>query len=147
MIKPIESKKILLSPFPSENSIQKKRYQLLEKEVLASVHDELDKLDGDSEISTYTCTMLERADVVEEIYMEALKWFKTKNGQPAIVLKREVWEIFINNYNQVLMLAWEANLDVQCVTSVLTCVFYVVSYVSKPEKTLGDLLKAVRKSG
>ena len=29
----------------------------------------------------------------------------------------------------------------------LTCVFYVASYVSKPEKTLGDLLKAESKPG
>ena len=115
------------------------------KEILANVHEELDKLDGDSEVTIDT--LLDRVNIDEESYMEALKWFKTKKGQPAIMLKRETSEIFINNYNQVLMKAWEANLDVQFVTSVLTCVFYVASYVSKPEKTLGDLLKAVSKSG
>ena len=45
------------------------------------------------------------------------------------------------------MMSWEANHDVQYVTSVLECVFYVASYMSKPEKTLGDLLKGVCKAG
>ena len=129
---------------PPEEEIPTARQEYY-KEILASVHEELDKLDNDSEISIDT--LLERASIAEESYMEAIKWFKTKNGQPAVILKREVSEIFINNYNSVLMQAWEANLDVQLVTSVLTCVFYVASYVSKPEKTLGDLLKAVSKSG
>lgn len=44
------------------------------------------------------------------------------------------------------MKAWEANLDVQFVTNVYSCVMYLASYVSKPEKTLGDVLKAVSKS-
>ena len=80
-------------------------------------------------------------------YMLALRWFKTKSGRPAIVLKRKPSEIGINNYNEVIMMLWEANHDVQFVTSVLECVFYVASYMSKPEKTLGDLLKGVSKSG
>lgn len=32
------------------------------------------------------------------------------------------------------MKAWEANLDVQFVTNVYSCVMYLASYVSKPEK-------------
>ena len=63
------------------------------------------------------------------------------------MLKRKPSEICINNYNEVIMMSWEANHDVQFVTSVLECVFYVASYMSKPEKTLGDLLKGVSKSG
>lgn len=45
------------------------------------------------------------------------------------------------------MLAWQANLNVQFVTNTYACVMYVASYVSKPEKTLGDILKAVSASG
>lgn len=45
------------------------------------------------------------------------------------------------------MLAWQANLDVQFVTNTYACVMYVASYVSKPEKILGDILKAVSASG
>jgi len=44
------------------------------------------------------------------------------------------------------MSAWEANLDVQFVTNVYSCVMYLASYILKPEKTLGDVLKAVSAS-
>ena len=115
------------------------------KEILATVHEQLDKIDQDTQISLDS--VLEKANVAEAQYMRALRWFKTKSGRPAIVLKREPCEIFINNYNKVIMMSWEANHDVQFVTSVLECVFYVASYMSKPEKTLGDLLKGVCKAG
>ena len=115
------------------------------KEILATIHEQLDKIDQDTQISLDS--VLEKANVAEAQYMRALRWFKTKSGRPAIVLKREPCEIFINNYNKVIMMSWEANHDVQFVTSVLECVFYVASYMSKPEKTLGDLLKGVCKAG
>ena len=115
------------------------------KEILATIHQQLDKIDQDTQISLDS--VLEKANVAEAQYMRALRWFKTKSGRPAIVLKREPCEIFINNYNKVIMMSWEANHDVQFVTSVLECVFYVASYMSKPEKTLGDLLKGVCKAG
>lgn len=44
------------------------------------------------------------------------------------------------------MKTWGANLDVQFVTNILSCVMYLASYVSKPEKTLGVVLKTVSKS-
>lgn len=50
------------------------------------------------------------------------------------------------NYNTTMMKAWEANMYVQFVTNVYSCVMYLESYVTKPEKTLGDGLKAVSSS-
>ena len=78
--------------------------------------------------------------------MESLKWIKTRKGQPAILLKRDLTEVNINNYNVTIIKAWEANLDVQYVTNVYSCIMYVASYMSKPEKTLGDVLKGVSAS-
>jgi hypothetical protein len=78
--------------------------------------------------------------------MSALQWISTKNRQPAILLKRRPCEMNINNYNILLMKSWEANLDVQFVTNTYACVMYVASYVSKPEKTMGDVLKGVSQS-
>ena len=115
------------------------------KEILATIHEQLDNVNQDCQISLDS--VLEKANVAEEQYMRALRWFKTKGGRPAIVLKRKLCKICINNYNKVIMMSWEANHDVQYVTSVLECVFYVASYISKPEKTLGDLLKGVCKAG
>ena len=129
---------------PMEEEVPKATQEIY-KEILATIHEQLDNVDQDCQISLDS--VLEKANVAEEQYMRALRWFKTKSGRPAIVLKRKPCEICINNYNKVIMMSWEANHDVQYVTSVLECVFYVASYMSKPEKTLGDLLKDVCKAG
>ena len=50
-------------------------------------------------------------------------------------------------YNPVLLKAWQANMDIQIVDHVESCIKYVSSYISKPEKkTLGDILKSVSKT-
>jgi hypothetical protein len=90
--------------------------------------------------------LLQKSGISEDVYMQALRWVKTKHGQPAILLQRNPNESNINHYNTILMKCWEANLDVQYVTNTYACVMYVASYVSKPEKTLGDVLKAVSQS-
>lgn len=113
--------------------------------VLTAVQEELAKLKPDEKISLDE--LLQRASVSETLYEKALIWISTKNGQPAVLLKRTPAEVNINNYNRHLMLAWQANLDVQFVTNTYACVMHVASYVSKPEKTLGDILKAVSASG
>lgn len=110
--------------------------------IITAVYEQLDK---SSEFESLD-KILETVNTTEEQYIEALHWIKTKNGQPAVLLKRDISEINVNYYNTTLMSAWEANLDVQFVTNVYSCVMYLASYISKPEKTLGDVLKAVSTS-
>ena len=112
--------------------------------ILGAVQEQLDKLNHNNEESLQH--ILRKAGVEEEQYIQAVKWKMTKNGQPAVLLKRNVSEMYINIYNQTLMKAWEANLDVQFVTKVYACVMYLASYISKPERTLGDVLKSVSSS-
>ena len=50
-----------------------------------------------------------------------------------IVLKRDPSECKINNYNRAVMLAWQANMDIQYVLNAYACVMYVVSYIMKTE--------------
>ncbi|XP_060596137.1 uncharacterized protein LOC132750210 [Ruditapes philippinarum] len=90
--------------------------------------------------------ILDKAKVTKQLYLNALHWIKTRGGQPAVLLKRKPVSVNINNYNPTLIRAWEANIDVQFVTNVYSCVMYLASYVSKPEKTLGDVLRAVSES-
>ena len=118
-----------------------KEMEELYLETLAAVQKELNKLEVMEDVSLDI--LLQHAQVTGSVYMEALKWIKTRNGQPVVLLKRKPKEININNYNTILMNAWQANLDVQFITNVYACVMYVASYISKPEKTLGDVLKGV----
>lgn len=102
--------------------------------VLTAVHDQLLQLQPNDNTSLHE--ILEKAGVTENVYIQALKWIKTRSGQPAVLLKRKPGEINVNKYNKTLMKSWEANLDVQFVTNTYACVMYVASYVSKPEKKL-----------
>ena len=60
-----------------------------------------------------------------------------------VVLKREPSECFVNNYNSSVMLAWQANMDIQYVMNAYACVMYVASYIIKTERAMGVLLKQV----
>ena len=57
-----------------------------------------------------------------------------------VVLKREPSEC---NYNSSVMLAWQANMDIQYVMNAYACVMYVASYIIKTERAMGVLLKQV----
>ena len=122
-----------------------KAVQEFYSQVLTAVQEQLSKIQPNEDITLDQ--ILHKVGVNENTYVKALIWIKTRHGQPAILLKRSPLEININNYNKILMQSWEANLDVQYVTNTYACVMYVASYVSKPEKTLGDILKAVSASG
>ena len=73
-------------------------------------------------------------------YIKALETSSTGN---AIVLKQNPNEYKINNYNPCVMLAWQANMDIQYVINAYTCVMYVASYMTKSERAMGELLRNV----
>ena len=59
-----------------------------------------------------------------------------------MVLKRDPDKCFINNDNPSVMLAWQANMDIQYVLNAYACVMYVASYIiMKTERSIGELLK------
>ena len=64
----------------------------------------------------------------------------SSNGN-VVVLKRDPDECFINNDNPSVMLAWQANMDIQYVLNAYACVMYVASYIMKIERSIGELLK------
>ena len=61
---------------------------------------------------------------MRELYEHVLK-------EVPVVLKREPRECKINNYNPNVMLAWQANMDIQYVLNAYACVMYVASYMKK----------------
>ena len=84
--------------------------------------------------------LLEKAAITEQEYLGALE--VSTNGN-VVVLKREPSECFINNYNPSVMLAWQANMDIQFVLNAYACIMYVASYIMKTERSMGELLKRV----
>jgi hypothetical protein len=64
-----------------------------------------------------------------------------KEGQSKVFLKRGTSEIRINNYNCTLLKCWEANMDIQYILDPYACAAYIVSYLSKGQRGMSNLLK------
>ena len=58
-----------------------------------------------------------------------------------VLLKRNPNELRINNYNAACLSAWRANMDIQFVLDVYACAVYIVNYISKAQKGMGELLR------
>ena len=84
--------------------------------------------------------ILIRAKISHQDYMSALS--QTKSGKQ-IILKRKPNERFINQYNPDILRIWRANMDVQFITDVYSCVMYITSYMLKSERSMSELLKKV----
>ena len=84
--------------------------------------------------------LLARADVTLDQYVSALQ-MSTKGS--VVILKRKPSECNINNLHASLMLAWQANMDIQYVLNAYACVMYIALYIIKTEKSMGELLKQV----
>lgn len=66
-------------------------------------------------------------------------------GKNTHVLKRQVDEIWVNQYNKSLFKCWNANLDIQYVVDAYACIVYIISYISKAEREIGLLLGNAQK--
>ena len=82
----------------------------------------------------------DKSEVTENDYINALQMSSKGN---VVLLKRETNECCINNYNVSVMLAWQANMDIQFILNAYACVMYVASYIMKTERAMGELLKRV----
>ena len=58
-----------------------------------------------------------------------------------IFLKRSPNEQRVNNYNSACLRAWRANMDIQLILAVYACAMYIISYISKAEKEMSQLLQ------
>ena len=94
--------------------------------------------EGNSDVSLDN--LLAKAVVTENEYTNALE---VSCRGSVVLLQREPNECFVNNYNPSVMLAWQANMDIQFVLNAYACVMYVASYIMKAERSMGELLKRV----
>ncbi len=109
-------------------------------EILSAVRDVLNDKEIPNDITIEE--VLERANVTSSNYEKALS--TTKSGE-SIILKRKPNAKRTNQYNPAIIRAWEANTDMQYITNAFACVMYIASYVLKPEKGMGHLLKQTAK--
>ena len=65
--------------------------------------------------------------------------------RPTIIHKREPNARWVNQYNEELLLAWNANMDIQFVLDPYACAKYLMSYTTKPEREMSILLETTHK--
>ena len=82
--------------------------------------------------------LLTNLDVSEQNYILAIR---SSISTPTIFLKRNPSELRVNNYNPACLKAWRANMDIQFVLDVYACAMYIVSYISKAQKGMSELLR------
>lgn len=75
--------------------------------------------------------------MTEEEYFEALRSVLQRN---TIYLKRDPSEIRINSYNQMMLKCWQANIGVQFILDPYSCASYIVSYISKGQRGMSNLM-------
>ncbi|XP_072047334.1 uncharacterized protein [Amphiura filiformis] len=69
------------------------------------------------------------------------KALETLSKRQTMYLKRRLEDQWINNYNPDLIRCWNGNMDIQYVLDPYACVMYIVSYITKSEREMGDLLR------
>ncbi|CAF1481213.1 unnamed protein product [Adineta ricciae] len=113
------------------------------KKTLRDTNIELNNLEKDK-ILTWTDfdTILDKYNWTYEYY----EWFlSTVHSRPKIFHKREPNARWINQYNEELLRAWNANMDIQFILDPYACARYLMSYTTKPEREMSLLLEATHK--
>ena len=82
--------------------------------------------------------LLINLNVTDQNYHLAIR---SRLNSPTIFLRRNPNELRVNNYNSACLKAWRANMDIQFVLDVYACAAYIVSYISKSQKGMSQLLR------
>ena len=122
---------------PPEDEIHKEELIKASRDVLGKVHD---ALDVNQNISMEE--LLQKSNVSEQEYLNSLKI--ARHGKN-IVLKRSPTDVLTNGCNQEVLRLWQANIDFQYVIDAYSTVMYVIGYMMKSEKAMGEILKRVAK--
>ena len=86
--------------------------------------------------------VLDKVCISQENYEEAHCAITKRN---TVVFNRDLSDCWVNPYNEALLLSWNGNMDIQPVLDAYSCIMYIMSYITKAEHELGDLLKRCQK--
>ncbi|KAM9771032.1 uncharacterized protein ACBT44_004625 isoform 5-T6 [Syngnathus typhle] len=128
---------MIITPVACENQDQHKEKQVVANDKLVRVQ----RLLNEPETSSLTLPqLLAKCELTDAEYVECLY---TTASKSSVVLKRDPKDCWVNNYNRHLLLAWDANLDIQYILNAFSCISYICSYISKAEHGLSQYLKSV----
>ncbi|MCG7875518.1 MAG: AAA family ATPase [Candidatus Thiodiazotropha endolucinida] len=127
------SKTMVLQPLETEKDKYYKLYQNIQK----TMNNKKDGYDMSYEEFL--------TDVVQMSEEEYIKCIRSSLNTSKVFLKRNPSEIRVNLYNDSVLRAWKANIDIQFVLDPYACAMYIVSYISKSQRGMSNLLHAAAK--
>ena len=78
-------------------------------------------------------------------FEDYIKCIRSSLKAPRVFLKRKTKNMRINLFNQGILPAWKANLDIQIVLEPYDCTSYIVGYISKSQRGMSAQLDAAAK--
>ena len=136
---------IIAHPLSGDLSDEEKKDKLKEvKSIVQAVTSEIEKMSADELKSTSIDQLLEKVGITSEDYYAALK-ISTGSGK-SIVMKRDVSEVYVNNYNPDMLRAWDANMDLQFCLDPYAVITYITDYLTKDDSGMTEVLKAAIKA-
>ena len=72
---------------------------------------------------------------------EYLEFLSISERGRVLILKRDLKERNINNYNTEMILAWNANMDIQLVVDPYAVISYIASYMNKDENSTTPFMR------
>ena len=148
---------IIAEPLENMEPAEAKKILKKHKEVITSVLDAM-------ECSTIVEELMEKFDKASEqageenkegrvkriqelckhakvSYEDYIKALSTSKMGYAVVLQRDIDEIYVNSYNPEWIRAWNANIDVQIALDFFSIITYIADYYSKDDSGTSDLIK------
>jgi hypothetical protein len=103
------------------------------------------KKDKTAKITYQTCTYEEWLDLLGMNESEYLKAIRSSITKTTAFLRRTCHEIMINNYNKLIILCHEGNMDIQFINDSEGLVVYVCAYLMKANAKMSVLLEMVER--
>ncbi|XP_071176458.1 uncharacterized protein [Mytilus edulis] len=129
---------VMLEPLKENDDIEK--YKAIYKEI----QNEINTLHNSEDIDqmTYDMFLDDVLHMNDENYIKAIR---SNLSGPKVFLKRKPSEVRVNGYMKTVLIAWQANHDLQFVLDAFACAVYIVSYISKSQKGMSALLNQAAK--
>ena len=121
--------------YPLEEDVDK--YKKKNIELLKAMNEYKDNVDMTFEEFLENCAKMDFDDYT--------KCIRSSLKAPKVFLERKTKDMRINLFNEGILCAWKANLDIQIVLEPYGCASYIVGYISKSQRGMSAQLDAAAK--
>ena len=132
-----------------KNKVQRYRELRQKTSKMTPERKEKEKLKLYEELKKKYEKVKERMDRMRWKKIEIKDYLDAVHQQPRkgsmVLLKRDIDEIFMNNYNPEMITAWDANMDLQPTFDYYAVITYIVDYFTKTDETQQTILRQAMK--